>query len=177
MSRVSTVNLGILLALYTGLRIGEVCGLRWEDYDSAEGTITVRRTVQRIPDNSGRTRLHVGTPKTQSSLRTIPLPLQLIRLLNKLKADNNSFIITGTEKIPEPARLRSAFKRTLKEYGLRDIRFHDLRHLFASNCIRMNFDIKSLSEILGHANASMTLNRYVHTTLDTKRQYMNLIKI
>ena len=177
MSRVSTVNLGILLALYTGLRIGEVCGLRWEDYDSAEGTITVRRTVQRIPDNSGRTRLHVGTPKTQSSLRTIPLPLPLIRLLNKLKADNNSFIITGTEAVPEPSRLRSAFKRTLKEYGLRDIRFHDLRHLFASNCIRMNFDVKSLSEILGHANASMTLNRYVHTTLDTKRQYMNLIKI
>ena len=97
--------------------------------------------------------------------------------MSKLKGEGNEYIITGTETVPEPSRLRSAFKRTLKEYGLRDIRFHDLRHLFASNCIRMNFDVKSLSEILGHASASMTLNRYVHTTLDTKRQYMNLIKI
>ena len=176
-SNLSFVDLGILLSMYTGLRIGEVCGLRWEDYDSDEGILTVRRTVQRISDGNGATMLNVGTPKTQSSARLIPLPAAIQEILNRFKIEGKAYIITGTETVPEPAKLRRDFKKILKECGIPDIRFHDLRHIFASNCVRTNPDIKSLSEILGHASTSMTLNRYVHTTIEAKRAFMNSIHI
>lgn len=176
LSHISLPNLGILLAMYAGLRLGEICGLKWEDYDSVDETITISRTVLRIIDNKGGTKLYVGTPKSQNSARVIPLPSLLVKLLNKFRSENDFYIISGSCETPEPLKLRKIFKSILKENNIRDMRFHDLRHLFASNCVKMNFDIKSLSEILGHSNAAMTLNRYVHTSMDTKRMYMNRLK-
>lgn len=177
LSSVSLIYLGVLLALYAGLRIGEVCGLRWEDYDADSGLLYIRRTVQRICDNKGGSRLHVGTPKTQSSVRTVPLPLKLCELMSELKGKDDEYIISGTTNPPEPSQLRKSFIKLLLECNLPEIRFHDLRHIFASNCVKLNFDIKSLSEIMGHSDVAMTLNRYVHTNIETKRNFMRAIQV
>lgn len=170
-------NIGILLALYTGMRIGEICGLKWENFNEKEGIITVNRTVQRIYDNNGGTVLLVGTPKTQASLRTIPLPGFICRILSKHKDSLEKTILSSDEKYTEPSKLRKHFKNLLKRCSISEIRFHDLRHTFASNCVQLNFDTKTLSEILGHTNVSMTLNRYVHSSLQIKRKYMGLVNI
>lgn len=170
-------NIGILLSLYCGIRIGEVCGLKWSDYNEKESTITISRTVQRITDNNGSTVLLVGTPKTQASSRVIPLPSFLCRILSQLKGNPEQTIILTDKEYAEPSDLRKYFKALLKYCSIREIRFHDLRHTFASNCVQLNFDTKTLSEILGHGNVSMTLNRYVHSSLKIKRRYMELISI
>ncbi len=171
---INSNNMAILLSMYTGIRIGEVCALHWEDYDCEKKTIHIKRTIQRISNNKGSTYIIEGTPKTSNSLRTIPLPDFLCKLLDELNHMNkNSIAISGTE----PSKLRKYFKEFISKCGIKDIRYHDLRHNFASVCIRKNFDIKALSEILGHANASVTLDRYVHTNMDIKRQYMNLLSI
>lgn len=173
----NTFHIGILLALYTGMRIGEICGLKWEDFNEKEGAITVKRTVQRIYDNNGGTVLLAGTPKTQASLRTIPLPGFICSILSKHKDSPEKTILSGDEEYTEPSKLRCYFKGLLKKCRISEIRFHDLRHTFASNCVQLNFDTKTLSEILGHTNVSMTLNRYVHSSLQIKRKYMELVKI
>lgn len=173
----NSFNIGILLALYTGMRIGEICGLKWGDFNEKEGIITVKRTVQRIYDNNGGTVLLVGIPKTQASLRTIPLPGFICRILSKHKDSPEKTILSGNEDYLEPSKLRNYFKCLLKKYNIAEIRFHDLRHTFASNCVQLNFDTKTLSEILGHTNVSMTLNRYVHSSLQIKRKYMELVNI
>ena len=172
----SPLSIGILLSLYAGLRLGEVCGLCWEDVDFDEGLIYIRRTVQRISDGNGSTVLIEGTPKTIKSKRAIPLPDFILNRLNKMKK-SDGYIMSGCSTRPEPAKLRSYLKKILKSCGVKQCRYHDLRHTFASNCIRLQFDIKSLSEILGHSTVNMTLNRYVHSSVELKRQYMNLLKI
>lgn len=170
-------KLGIMLGLYTGLRIGEVCGLKWTDFNERKSTITINRTIQRIYDTNGRTILHVGTPKTQSSHREIPLPDFVAAYLSKMKRKPEAPIVSYNESYTEPDRLRRIFKGILKKCGIDKMRFHDLRHTFASDCARLNFDTKSLSEILGHSNVSITLDRYVHSDLEVKREYMQLIKM
>ena len=177
LENLTTYNLGVLLSLYTGLRLGEVCGLLWEDFDDQAGLLTVRRTIQRISDNRGSTRLISGTPKTASSLRKIPLPAFLWEILSAQKGPGNIPVISDNEKFTEPATLRRNFKQILKICRISEIRYHDLRHTFATNCVQKQFDVKTLSEILGHANVAMTLNRYVHSSIDTKRIYMNLLSI
>ncbi len=173
----SRLNIGILLSLCTGLRLGEVCGLRWSDFNEQERTITIRRTVQRISDNTGSTIFIEGTPKTKASARTIPLPDFIWKLLCSIKSDSDIPIVSESENYIEPALLRKYFSRVLRENNINAIRFHDLRHTFATNCIRLNFDIKTLSEILGHSSVSMTLNRYVHSSMDVQKEYMSLIKL
>lgn len=170
-------NIGILLSLFAGLRIGEVCGLKWEDYNEKDGVITVRRTVQRITDNSGGTIFLVGTPKTKASERTIPLPKFLCELLSKAKKSPDNTVIPSKNDYAEPSAMRRYFKKLLESCGVPHIRYHDLRHTFASNCVQLDFDIKTLSEILGHTNAAMTLNRYVHSSLMIKRRYMELVTL
>lgn len=173
----SRLNMGILLSLYTGLRLGEVCGLQWTDFNEQERTITIRRTVQRISDNAGSTIFIVGTPKTKASVRTIPLPDFIWKLLRNMKSGSNIPIISGSENYIEPAQLRKHFHNLLKENHIKAVRFHDLRHTFATNCIRLNFDIKTLSEILGHSSVSITLNRYVHSSMEVRKEYMSLIRL
>ena len=168
---IDCIKLSILIFMYTGLRIGEVCALKWCDFDPANSSLHIRRTIQRITDNCGSITLIEDIPKTANSLRVIPLPDIIIKYLKDLNS-NESDYITGIE----PYKLRRSFKRILKDNDMKNIRFHDLRHSFASWGLRLNFDIKSLSEILGHANAAKTLNYYAHSSIEQEQKCMNMLK-
>ena len=169
---------GILICLMTGLRIGELCGLKMSDISLAEKTISVNRTVQRIYDKRKQTsHIHVGLPKTTSSICTIPYPSLLGKILVKYYSDNpDAYFLTGKTKPTEPRTYRQYFERFLKRNNLPKIRFHELRHTFAVRAIEIpDFDIKSLSEILGHKNVSFTLNVYGSANLQQKVKCMNLL--
>ena len=171
-------KLGVLLSYYTGLRIGELCGLKWEDIDFSAGTLSVRRTVQRITDrNHDRaTRLLIDTPKTRSSVRQLPLPSFLLNLLSKHRANSHNYLLSGTETVTEPRTIQYRFQALLKKSTFAVNQFHSLRHMFATNCIRLGFDVKTLSELLGHSSVETTLNRYTHSSMERKSACMNLLR-
>lgn len=160
-------NLGILLGLFTGLRIGELCALRWRDFNRSDGTIAVRSTVGRDYD----ARLIVSTPKTPSSLRVVPLPANLRAYLSPFSRamDADTFIVSGTTSPVAPRILRLHFRHVCQAVGIADVRFHALRHSFASRCIAAGCDVKTVSTLLGHSSVSTTLELYVHPTLEQKR--------
>jgi len=172
-------SMGIMLSMYTGLRIGELCALRWKDIDLKERTLTVRNTIQRINSREGHysTKIVITSPKSASSERIIPLPECLIKMLNELETEKESFVISGSKKPVEPRTMQYRFSAILKKTGLPSVHFHSLRHLFATNCIKLGFDIKSLSEILGHSSVEITLNRYVHSSFEQKSNCMKRISI
>lgn len=173
-------NLGILITMYSGLRIGEVCALKWEDIDLDNGTVHVSRTVQRIIDNSEgikKTMLHFSDPKSTASIRDIPLPEFILKLLGENQKDKNSFILSGTSKPVEPRTMQYRFKMVLKQCGVRNVNFHLLRHTYATLCIEKGFDIKAVSELLGHTNVNITLNRYVHSSIEAKKKYVERLNI
>lgn len=170
-------SIGVLLSLYTGLRIGEVCGLKWSDIDFEKSILTVRRTVQRIRTGMHGTKLIVDNPKSRSSQRAIPIPAFIMDILRKFRKCGEAYILSGSEKIIEPRTMQRKFKSILKKAELPSINYHSLRHMFATNCIQLGFDVKTLSEILGHASVETTLNRYVHSSMERKTQCMNLLKI
>lgn len=167
---------GILLALYSGMRIGEICALNWSNINLKSGTVSVCQTLQRLQDkeNKGKTKILISEPKTQSSKRIIPIPDFLTELLKMIQPQNScAFLLTGNESLMEPKTLGNKFKSCLKECGIPYTNFHTLRHTFATRCVEMGFDIKSLSEILGHASVGTTLNIYAHPTLECKKNNMN----
>lgn len=171
-------KIGILLSLYTGIRIGELCALKWEDIDLNAGTVKINATLQRIQDFKGisgnKTRIVITEPKTPSAKRTIPLPVFLIKRLKAVDPKNGSaFLLTGTERFTEPRALTYVFKKYLKESGVPDINFHALRHTFTTRCIENDFEPKALSEILGHSSVNTTLGIYNHPSLDYKRENIN----
>ena len=167
------VHLGILISLYEGLRIGEVCGLRWGDLDLKKGTLRIERTVMRIQDvetKSGRrTKVIITPPKTYHSIRTIPVPKDVLQLLKANQKDKDTYILTGTTEYMEPRALLANYKSILKKADLPPYKFHSLRHSFASRCVEQGFDVKSLSEILGHSSVKITMDRYVHPSLEHKQ--------
>lgn len=167
---------GILLSLFAGLRVGEVCALQWADISLSEGTLTVRSTMQRIQNlepEGPRTRIMISTPKTATSARMIPLPEDLTRQLARLPGEHRGFFLTGREDTYiEPRCMQHYFARTLERLGIRHANFHALRHTFATRCVELGFDVKSLSELLGHSTVSMTMDRYVHPTIEHKRENM-----
>ncbi|MEI3025242.1 MAG: tyrosine-type recombinase/integrase [Ruminococcus callidus] len=165
-------NLGILLCLFTGLRVGELCGLTWGDIDFENGTLSVKRTVQRI-NKRGSSEVIIGSPKSITSIRTVPIPAFLLDLLSQQKKDSKLFLLSGTAKPEEPRTMQYRFKAVLKACQLRNVPFHLLRHTYATVCIANGFDPKTLSELLGHADASITLNRYVHSSMQMKRSYVS----
>lgn len=169
-------HFGIILAMYTGVRIGELCALRWQDIDLENGILYIRNTIQRLKDFSGRsekqTKLVIGSPKTSSSLRVIPLSTFLIEKLIEYKSAPHFFFLTGKETPEEPRSYLYFYKKQLRNCSLREYTFHTIRHSFATRCIERGIDIKSLSEILGHSGVKITLNRYVHPSLETKRQQL-----
>lgn len=174
------VKMAVLPALYTGVRIGELCGLKWSDVDFENRTLHIERSVQHIRKDGilRKTEIILLKPKSRTSERTIPLPDFLINILKKFKpSDENVFILTDSSKIPDPRTLQYRFKAILRRNQLRDINFHSLRHLFATNCIAAGFDVKTLSEILGHSSVEITLNRYVHSSFERKRACMNMLKL
>lgn len=170
-------NVGILLSAATGIRIGELCAMKWENINLEKRIMTVKNTVQRIKNIDGETatKLVVTSPKSSSSVREIPLPEFIVPLLSSIKANNNCYLLSGTLSIVEPRVMQYRFKRILKELKLSDVSFHSLRHLFATNCIAIGVDVKSLSEILGHSGVEITLNRYVHSSMERKAEYMKSV--
>lgn len=169
-------NLGILLCLFTGLRLGEICALRWEDVSFSEQALYVHQTMQRL-QNRGKTgkktRVIITPPKSRSSIRRIPVPDELADILFVYGKEKTGYVLTGKEEaFVEPRTMERYFARILKEAELEKVNFHALRHTFATRCVEMSFDLKSLSEILGHTNVNITLNRYVHPSMDLKRRNM-----
>lgn len=173
--RMDKFNAAVLLCLYTGLRLGELCALRWMDIDFNSGALTVNRTVQRIamPGHTTKTVLWETDPKSESSRRTLPVPSELLEILSKIKKEQP--YVFGNEKPLEPRTMQYRFKKLLKEAGIDDRTFHTLRHTFATNCVENGMDVKALSELLGHADVKITLNRYVHPTMDSKRKQIGAL--
>ena len=176
--------LGILLSLFTGLRIGELCALKWRDFSFEDKEFYVQRTMQRLhnldDDTERKTTIEIGEPKSQSSIRKIPIPDELLNFLKNayvaVSADRqeDAYVLSGLKnKFVEPRTMENRFKSVLKKCGVEKINFHALRHTFATKCVELGFDIKSLSEILGHANVNITLNRYVHPSMKLKHANMN----
>lgn len=172
----SLQNLGIYLCLSTGLRIGEVCALQWNDINTDAGLISVNKTIERIYDVKDAeltsTKLTVGKPKTASSMREIPIDKSLTELVATLKRYSNgdNYVLTNNSHPMEPRTYRCYFYNLLKSLGISRIRFHALRHTFATRCIESQCDYKTVSAILGHSNISTTLNLYVHPDMEQKRQ-------
>lgn len=176
--KMDLTKFGIYIALRTGLRIGELCALRWNDISLDMLTISVTHTVQRVKsfDNGDyrKTKLIIGPPKSDSARRMIPLMPDLAALCRKFDCGNsNAFLLTGTDKCMEPRKMQRYLKSCLMECDIPEVHFHTLRHTFATRCIEVGFDVKTLSEILGHANISITMNQYVHPDLEQKRENMS----
>lgn len=167
---------GIFLCLSTGLRLGEICSLKWADIDTERMLLHVNRTVQRIKSKEGptKTTLLETAPKSIFSDREIPMPDSLLSVLMTFQKTGQEYVLC-TDKPMEPRTYQNHFKRYLKTIQIPDYNFHTLRHTFATNCIDSGMDIKSLSEILGHSNVQITLDRYVHPSMDTKRKYINAL--
>ncbi len=172
-------TLGIALSMSTGIRIGELCALQWEDLDLEKRILTVRKTMQRIQisNENTKTKLIITEPKSESSKRKIPIPDCVVSILEKFKGKSKEYLISGEEAPVEPRTLQYRFARILKNVKLPSIHFHALRHMFASKCVKLGFDIKTLSEILGHSKVEITLNKYVHTSFEQKQQYMSLVAL
>jgi len=179
LNNLTPVNIGILLCLFTGIRLGELCSLKWIDIDFAETVIKINKTIQRVKsfDGNKKTELVITSPKSPKSIREIPLPPFIMPLLNKIRRLTDSFILSGNSKPMEPRLMQYHFQMILKRCGLNSMNFHMLRHIFATNCISCGFDVKTLSEILGHSTVELTLNRYVHTSRERKRECMGLLKL
>lgn len=169
------LNLGVLICLHTGLRIGEICALRWEDIDSDNGMLQVQRTIERIyvlSDGDKHTELQLSTPKTRNSQREIPLTKDLLRLLKPLRKVLNPqfYVLTNSPKPTEPRTYRNYYRHLLNSLNIPFIKFHGLRHSFATRCIESGCDSKTVSILLGHSNISTTLNLYVHPNFDQKKR-------
>lgn len=165
----------VLLCLYAGLRLGELCALRWTDIDFEGMSLTVNRTVQRIavPRYITKTILLETEPKSESSKRTIPLPAEIMEILSRLKGEQP--YVFGGKKPLDPRTMQYQFKSLLKRAGIDNRNFHTLRHTFATNCVENGMDVKVLSELLGHSDVKITLNRYVHPTTDAKRKQIEIL--
>ena len=169
---------GILLALCTGIRIGELCALRWECVSMQDKTIRIVETLQRLRDTSGaqnaRTRIVIGSPKSDTSVRTIPMTEYAAGLCRQMTPQSSAaYVLTGTEVFMEPRVLQYRLEKYTQACGLEGVHFHTLRHTFATRAVEVGFEIKSLSEILGHASVTITLDRYVHSSLELKRNNMH----
>lgn len=168
-------NLGIYICLSAGIRIGEICALTWENIDTDMGVIHIRKTIQRIyiiEDNDRHTELILDTPKTKHSIRDIPMSRDLLKILKSIKKIVNSsfYVLTNDAKPTEPRTYRNYYKRLIRELDLPELKFHGLRHSFATRCIESNCDYKTVSVILGHSNISTTLNLYVHPNMEQKKK-------
>lgn len=161
-----------LISLYTGIRIGELCALQWKDINN--GTIKIYKTLHRLKDEKGKSTIFIDSPKTFHSNRTIPIPLFLNTIIESKRSDYENYVIANESvKIIEPRLMQIKFKRMTEECGLENVTFHTLRHTFATRCVECGFDIKSLSEILGHSDVKTTLNKYVHSSMELKQKNMN----
>lgn len=174
-SNMSLTAFGIMLSLYMGLRIGEICSLKWEDVDFQHKILHIRRTVQRISSASDnkKTKIIITAPKSKTSFRDIAIPDCLMEYFKLFRSNPDWFILSGTETPIEPRTMQYRYKKILQKADMEYCNFHNLRHTFATNCSEKGFDVKTLSTILGHSNVNITLNRYVHPDLIHERKLMN----
>lgn len=168
-------NLGIYVCLAAGMRIGEVCALTWDDINTDTGIISIRRTIQRVyvvEAGNRHTEVILDTPKTRNSIRDIPMTRELSRILKPIKkvVNKDFFVLTNEAKPTEPRTYRSYFKQFIKALGIPELKFHGLRHSFATRCIESECDYKTVSVLLGHSNITTTLNLYVHPNLEQKKK-------
>lgn len=169
--------LGVLLCLYTGLRIGEICALKWQDIDLVNQVIHVWKTLQRIKNPNGispKTIVIIDEPKSAKSIRDIPIPTFMLSQIAKIKRNVNPdcYFLTCSLNYTEPRTYQYRYKTFLKHIGVTYKNFHVLRHTFATECIRLGIDVKTVSELLGHASVKITLERYVHSNMDMKRKQL-----
>ncbi len=169
-----TNYLGIVICLYTGIRLGELLALTWNDIDLKSGIMTISKTAYRIKQN-GKPQVVIDKPKTKNSSRLIPLSKQLLEILKRAKRISNSdFVLsTRTGGIVGTRAYQKTYERILKKLDIPYKNFHSLRHTFATRAIEMGMDVKTLSEILGHKNPVITLQRYTHSMLSYKTEMMN----
>ncbi len=172
---------GAYLALRTGMRIGEICALRWCDISFESRTISVSHTVQRIPcqnpEDKEKTKLIIGLPKSESSRRLIPLMPDIAALCSRFPTKKpDAYVLTGTADCMDPRKLQRRLKQYVDACGIDGVHFHTLRHTFATRCVEAGFDVKTLSEILGHSSISITMDQYVHPNMDLKRENMSRLK-
>lgn len=179
-SNPSHQNVGVLFCLFTGIRIGEICALKWEDISFSEKTVHIHQTMQRIQidETEHKTKIIITTPKSTCSIRTIPLPDELVSVLKTVTGPASGYFLTGSDKRwIEPRTMQYHFKSLLKRCKIDDANYHALRHTFATRCVELGFDVKSLSEILGHASVNITMNRYVHPSMNLKRKNMERLSV
>ena len=176
-ANMSLTAFGILLSLCMGLRIGELCGLKWSDVDFQQKILHIRRTVQRITSTNGnrKTKVVISTPKSATSFRDIAIPDFLMTYFRMFRNEADFFILSGDDKPVEPRTMQYRYKKILQSAEIEAHNFHKLRHTFATNCAEKGFDTKTLSMILGHSTVNLTLNRYIHPDLTHERRLMNSI--
>ena len=174
-SHFTFMGLGIYISLSTGLRIGEICSLKWSDINVTDGILTVNRTIERIYIIEGvkkYTELVINTPKTKNSCREIPMNKELLGMLKPLKkvVNDDYYILTNDERPIEPRTYRNYYKRLMEKLDIPKLKYHGLRHSFATRCIEVGCDYKTVSVLLGHSNISTTLNLYVHPNMEQKKR-------
>ena len=178
LKNLTTRNVGILISLYSGIRIGELCALKWEDIDFKKGILDINKTIQRIyikDKEKNISKVIITTPKTKNANREIPINKDFLEILKKVKTNKEDYILTGNSNYIEPRTYRKYFNKVLKEAKIKHFNFHSLRHTFATNCISLGVDYKTVSELLGHANVNITLNLYVHPRLSQKKKCIDLV--
>lgn len=169
---------GVFLTMFTGLRIGELCALQWKDIDFSGKVLHIRKTVQRMPVfGAGRkTEVKITAPKSDASARDIPLPDFLLKNLSVHKGNPDDYVVSGSKKIVEPRTFTNRYKALLQKANIPSRKFHCLRHSFATNALQQSFDVKTLSEILGHTDANITMRVYIHSSMERKYACMNRLQ-
>lgn len=179
-SHFTFMGLGIYISLSTGLRIGEICALKWSDINVTDEILTVNRTIERIYIIEGEkkhTELVINTPKTKNSCREIPMNKELLGMLKPLKkvVNDDYYILTNDERPTEPRTYRNYYKRLMEKLDIPKLKYHGLRHSFATRCIEVGCDYKTVSVLLGHSNISTTLNLYVHPNMEQKKRCIDKV--
>ena len=174
-SHFTFMNLGIYICLCAGLRIGEVCALVWDDIDVENGVINISKTIQRIYVIEGgekHTEVIIDTPKSKNSIREIPIAKDLLKMIKPFKkvVNGNFYVLTNSDQPTEPRTYRNYYKRLMEQLNMPKLKFHGLRHSFATRCIESKCDYKTVSVLLGHSNISTTLNLYVHPNMEQKKK-------
>ena len=175
-------KLGVFICLYTGIRIGELCALQWKNISLSEQTMKIEQTMQRLQDEDQnalhKTKIIVTGPKSNAAIRTIPLPEFVTETIKSFDGSANAYVLSGKCKtVVEPRTMQNRFKSYLNEAQIDDANFHSLRHTFATRCVEAGFDVKTLSEILGHSSVKITLDRYVHSSMQLKRSNMDKLSL
>ena len=171
-------NIMILTALYTGVRIGELCTIKCSDIDIINNTISINKTVQRIKkENNTKTTLLVDKPKTENSIRIVPVPKFIIDYLKKYITNKDTYIFTSTNIPKDPRSVEKYFSNLLRKLNIRHLNFHSLRHTYATRLKENKIDIKVISELLGHSDWKITEGIYVHATFEHKRRSIKELEI